>query len=85
MLVHMCRFALMCVLRLPDRGARTRVLSRRPVFPELTCVPINTDVTLLTCSPARSAPLLNNTEAHHWRRRVQEGRSKEADRMRSEP
>jgi len=55
--MHMGWCALLCVLQLLDEGPLASVLSRQPGALELTCVPISTVVTLLTCSPASPAPL----------------------------
>lgn len=61
--------------------ARQGSLGQRVVWathgPELTCVPINTAVTLLTCSPASSTPTAKHTEIQHWGQKVQEGGSKD--------
>ncbi|XP_023010590.1 ADP-ribose glycohydrolase MACROD1 isoform X2 [Maylandia zebra] len=63
-----------CGYRLPAKFARQGSLGQRVVWathgPELTCVPINTAVTLLTCSPASSTP--KHTEIQHWGQKVQE-------------
>lgn len=61
--------------------ARQGSMGQRVVWtthgPELTCVPINTAVTLLTCSPASSTPTAKHTEIQHWGQKVQEGGSKD--------
>lgn len=61
--VHMCigvRLCVFCGCQTGERGLK--VLSRRPSAPELTCVPINTAATLLTCSPVGPSSLAEHTE-----------------------
>lgn len=56
----------LCVFCRCQRGERgLSVSSRRPSAPELTCVPINTAVTLLTCSPAGPRSPAEHTEIDH--------------------
>lgn len=61
--VHACRCAILHVLCGCQRGEiGPNVLSRQPSTPELTCVPINTAVNVLNCSPV--SPHSPNTRTH---------------------